>query len=213
MQGDQATKLLLQEDYTETYPQISPDGRWMAYQSNEEGQVEIYVRPFPDVNGGKWKVSTRGGEKHRWSSDGQELFYWTDDALMVVAVESEPAFNFGTPEVLLQRQPFVSYSMGAFRISWDNHPDNQRFLMIKHGATEDDQSAAGTPRKINIILNWFEELKQKVPTDRLRRFRGRQIDRQQRRMLEKHAFIQSDLPCLNQQAGIPLPTAALAAYN
>jgi Tol biopolymer transport system component len=142
---------------------VSPDGRWMAYLSNESGQVEIYVRPFPDVNGGKWKVSTSGGTMHRWSPDGRELYYWTSDALMVVAVESEPTFNAGTPEVLLQRTPVWSFSMGSAGISWDNHPDGKRFLMIKPAEATEDDSTQGKPRKFNVVVNWFEELKERIP--------------------------------------------------
>ena len=75
MEGDRKWKPLLQEKYHETQPQISPDGRWMAYVSDESGKSEVYVRPFPDVDKGKWQVSTSGGDSPLWSPDGRELFY------------------------------------------------------------------------------------------------------------------------------------------
>jgi hypothetical protein len=105
---------------------------------------------------------------HRWSPDGQELYYWTRDALMVVSVESEPSFNAGTPEVLLQRAPFWSFSMGSQGISWDVHPDGKRFLMIKLAEATDEESteeesAEEEPQRIIVVLNWFEELKERVP--------------------------------------------------
>jgi serine/threonine protein kinase/Tol biopolymer transport system component len=165
MEGDKAIELLLHKNYTETVPLISPNGKWMAYMSDESGQYDIYVCPFPDVNGGKWKVSTNLGLFPRWSWDGRELFYWTGDALMVVAVESEPTFKYGNPEVLLPRRPMISLVMGSTGISWDNHPDDKRFLVIKPGTIADDQTAAEAPRKIVIVTNWFEELKERVPVE------------------------------------------------
>ena len=82
--SDQTIKPLLNEKHTETVPQVSPDGRWMAYTSDETGQNEIYVRPFPEVNEGKWQVSTGGGDSPLWSPDGRELFYRSGDTVMVV---------------------------------------------------------------------------------------------------------------------------------
>ena len=102
MEGDHARKPLLQEKYSETEPQISPDGRWMAYASNESGKSEVYVRPFPDVNKGKWQVSTSGGNSPLWSPDGRELFYRSGDAAMAVRVETEPTFKPGKPTVLFR---------------------------------------------------------------------------------------------------------------
>ena len=98
--------------------------------------------------------------------DGRELYYWTDDALMVVPVETEPEFKPGMPKVLLKRNPVISYTIGSSGISWDVSPDGKRFLMIKSpssGISSSGIAFAGDLRKINIVLNWFEELKQRVP--------------------------------------------------
>jgi serine/threonine protein kinase len=98
MEGSEDLKPLLEEKHSVYYPRISPDGRWMAYQSDETGNGEIYVRPFPEVNKGRWQVSANGGISPLWSRNGEELFYWNDDALMVVPVETAPTFVHGTPK-------------------------------------------------------------------------------------------------------------------
>jgi dipeptidyl aminopeptidase/acylaminoacyl peptidase len=160
MEGDHVRKPLLQEKYVEKDPMVSPDGRWMAYASNESGRYEVYVRPFPDVNNGQWQVSTSGGNTPLWSPDGRELYYHIGDAAMAVPVETGSAFSHGKPKVLFQLKTTVRLS--GIDLSdwtyWDISPDGKRFLMWK----ETDAAAEG-PRKINIILNWTEELKQRVP--------------------------------------------------
>jgi Tol biopolymer transport system component len=153
VEGDRARKPLLQNG---VQPQISPDGRWIAYASGESGQNEVYVRPFPEVNKGKWQVSTSGGSSPIWSPDGRELFYISNEnSVMATAVTTKPAFSLGTPKALF-RSKYVSPNTTDSGTPWDIGPDGKRFLMIKSAAD------AG-PRKINIVLNWFEELKQRVP--------------------------------------------------
>jgi Tol biopolymer transport system component len=156
MEGDLTLKPLLQEDYQETQPAISPDGHWMAYTSDESRANEIYVRSFPDVNREKRQVSTSGGDSPLWSPDGRELFYLCGNAVMAVSVKTQPSFDIvGTPQVL-----FRGTYLGS---NWDISPDGKLFLMIKPPGTSGEESAAEAPRKINIVLNWFNELKQKVP--------------------------------------------------
>jgi Tol biopolymer transport system component len=161
VEGDRKWRPLLQEKFYEAYPQISPDGRWMAYKSGESyGEGEIYVRPFPGANSGKWQVSTGGGEDPLWSLDGRELFYRNDNSVIAVEVQTEPTFKVGKPEVLFQRPYFSSsYHM------WDLSPDGKRFLMIKMPAVITDLATLEIPRKINIVLNWLEELKDRVPVN------------------------------------------------
>jgi serine/threonine protein kinase/Tol biopolymer transport system component len=161
MERDQAPKPLLNGKYYEVFPKISPDGQWMTYMSGESGRDEVYVRPFPEVDKGRWTVSTNGGTYPLWSGDRQDLLYWTDDALMVVPVQTTPTFRFGTPKALFQRTPARITVFGLTRIPWDISPDGKRFLMMKPPASTGP--AAETPRKINIVLNWTEELKQRVP--------------------------------------------------
>jgi Tol biopolymer transport system component len=155
MEGGRTPKLLLQEKYGEDEPQISPDGRWIAYESDESGRWEIYVRSFPDVeSGGRWQVSASGGEFPLWAPNGKELFYRSPDAIMAVPVETKPTLKLGTPKSL-----FPNRYVGQFDIS----PDGKRFLMLKPAPAADEKTKAEAPQKIVVVLNWLEELKQRVP--------------------------------------------------
>jgi Tol biopolymer transport system component len=102
MEGDRKFKPLLNEKYQEAQPQISPDGRWMVYTSDESGQNQIYVRPFPEVNSGRWQISTSGGDSPLWSSDGREIFYRNGDAIMGTSVKTVPTFSLETPRILFR---------------------------------------------------------------------------------------------------------------
>ncbi len=171
MNGDRKWEPLLQENYGEVQPQISPDGQWMAYTSDESGQSEIYVRPFPELDKGRYQISPGGGNSPLWSPSGRELFYRNSDAAMAVPVSTNPNFSAGTPKVLFRGT--YSYAVGITssgfnmteifsRITWDISPHDERFLMMKR--TGEAVSSDMGPRKIHIVLNWFEELKQRVPT-------------------------------------------------
>jgi len=159
IEGDHKWRPLLQEKYAEAQPKISPDGRWMAYCSGESGKAEIYVRPFPDVNKGRWQVSTSGGNSPLWSPNDQELFYRNGDSIMAVAVEAGQTFKCGKPEPLFRGTYTPAY--GSDTHPWDISPDGKRFLMMKD--VRATPSASTGPRKISIVVNWLEELKQRVP--------------------------------------------------
>jgi Tol biopolymer transport system component len=140
------TKPLFQAKWTVRNAQFSPDGRWMAYASNETGSMEIYVSSFPSGNG-KWQVSSGGGQEPRWRQDGKELFYLSADGkMMAVAVTTGASFKAVSPVALFQthrRQP-LSY-LDAF--SYDVSGDGQRFLI----ATKVDEANAAP---LSILLNW-----------------------------------------------------------
>jgi hypothetical protein len=121
------------------------------------------VRPFPEVNKGKVQVSTSGGNSPLWSPDGRELLYLSEDnSVMAVAVEKKPTTRFGTSKMLF-RNTNLGIGMGS-GTPWDIHPDGKRFLMIKPPASTGALPTAAGPRpKINVVVNWFEELKQRVP--------------------------------------------------
>jgi eukaryotic-like serine/threonine-protein kinase len=158
IEGGQKWRPLLKEKYLETRPRISPDGQWMAYVSDESGRDEIYVRPFPAVDSGKWQVSTNGGNYPLWSPDGHELFYAGGNGQMAVPIKTAPNFSFETAKILFRRE---NYTGG------DITPDGKRFLLIK--PVSDTTSAAAPSaaenyyRRINIVLNWTEEMKQRGP--------------------------------------------------
>ncbi len=163
MEGEHPYKALLQQKYTELQPKISADGRWMAYMSDESGEGEIYVRPFPDIDKGKYKVSLNGGNSPLWSPDGRELFYRRNDEVIRVTVETKPTFNAGKPETLF-RGDYLQLSQKIDAHPWDISPDGKRFLMMRTGKRTDEKKANSAAPKINIVLNWTEELKQRVPT-------------------------------------------------
>jgi serine/threonine protein kinase/Tol biopolymer transport system component len=164
MEGKREVKELLQEKYVELEPQISPDGRYVAYQSDESGKGEIYVRSFPDVNKGKWQVSSGGGGSPLWSPDGRELFYRSGDATMTVEVETEPTFKRGNPKTLFKGMYYSSSILKVTYTPWDIHPDGKKFLMIKPAASTAAAPTKASPQaKIIVVVNWFEELKQRVP--------------------------------------------------
>jgi eukaryotic-like serine/threonine-protein kinase len=151
---DRKAQPFLRTQFDEAVPQFSPDGRWLAYISNESGRYEIYVQPYPGP-GGKWQISTEGGTEPVWNRNGRELFYRSDDKMMAVEIATQPGFAAGTPRMLFEGR----YAPAPFpTANYDVSPDGQRFLMVKPS----EQEAATT--QINVVLNWFEELKQKVPT-------------------------------------------------
>ncbi len=153
MEGEFPSQPLLDDEFTLTAAAISPSGRFIAYGSNESGQPEIYVRPFPNVDDGKWQISRDGGVEPVWAPQGQELFYRSNQALIVVGIKTEPTFTQGSPAVLFTG----NYLTGQINRQYDVGPDGQRFLMIKQEQTGITQ--------INVVLNWFEELKRLVPTE------------------------------------------------
>ena len=149
---------VIQTAFSEGNAEIAPDGRWLAYESNESGRDEIYVRPFPDVAGGRQQVSTDGGQKPLWSRDGRELFYVSPQGvLMGVRREPGPLWRHSRPEPILENKYFLS---GAGR-SFDIAKDGQRFLMIK----ERSASAEGPANRIIVVQHWTEELNRLVPAN------------------------------------------------
>jgi DNA-binding SARP family transcriptional activator/Tol biopolymer transport system component len=133
--------------FTEMSPALSPNGRWLAYSSNETGEDEIYVVPFPNTGAGKWAISARGGTEPLWSHRGRELFYRAASGdLVAVAVNTNPRFSLGRSAALFPAAGFASLRFGP---QYAVAPDDRRFLMIR----------AGTPDKLIVVENWFEELR------------------------------------------------------
>ena len=149
--GDRKAQLFLQTPFNEQAPQFSPDGRWLAYYSNESGRSEVYVQAYPGP-GGKWQISTEGGKEPLWNRKGRELFYRSGSKMMAVEITTQPTFSASTPKMLFEA---LYQSANQSSPNYDVSSDGQRFLMLK----PIEQAA-----QINVVLNWFEELNQKVPT-------------------------------------------------
>ena len=149
---------LVQTQFNEANGELSPDGRWLVYQSDESGQLEIYVRPFPAVNDGRWQVSAGGGTRPLWARNSQELFYLASDgAFMRVDVARGSTWVASAPEKLLGG----NYSLALSGRPYDISLDGERFLMTKVGGGSESTPASS----FVVVQNWTEELKRLVPTN------------------------------------------------
>ena len=147
--GDRKPFPVVQTTATEDQGQFSPDGHWLAYTSNESGQAEVYVIPFPPSPGTKWLVSRGGGAQPRWRRDGKELFYISADSqMMSVEVSTRPTFQSGTPHPMFQSD-IVDTGIRTGPISWDLAPDGKRFLIITPNSSETSTAT--------VVLNWRQE--------------------------------------------------------
>ena len=153
LDADGTATPLLESGAREERPSVSPDRRWIAYESDESGQREIYVRPLADPAGGQWLVSVGGGsadDEPLWSPTGREIFYRTGTQMMRVPVNAESSFDSGNPEAVFQT---TGYGGGRNR-RFDVSPDGRRILIPRFGTDE-----------LVVVLNWLEELKRLVPVD------------------------------------------------
>ena len=151
--GDTTLVPLLTTPAQETSPALSPDGRWLAYASDESGTSEVYVRPFPDVASGRWQVSLNGGTAPRWARSGRELFYVNGGQEMVAApVRAGAGFEVDQPKVLF---PAISYILSPSYPIYDVAADNRGFLMVRSAAATEET-------EVILTQNWFQELKARV---------------------------------------------------
>jgi serine/threonine-protein kinase len=161
--GDTEGELVpfLATPFQESEASFSPDGRWVAYQSNESGRTEVYVRPFPPA-GGRWQVSDEGGSYARWAHDGSELYYRTDEGIMVVNVTTTgDSFSASRPRVLAAGNfmgGFTGIAVGGTNFAdYDVAPDG-RFVMFPRAGEE-----APNVQLARVVVNWFPELQRLVP--------------------------------------------------
>jgi serine/threonine-protein kinase len=151
---------LVQTQFNETNGIVSPDGRWLAYDANDSGKNEIYVRPYPDVNSGRWQVSTGGGTRPLWSRNGQELFFTSAAGeIVAVSVGREASWSAASPRIIV-KAGFDTITPGLFGRQYDVSPDGQRFLMLKRGGADQTPVAP----QIVIVQHFDQELKRLVPT-------------------------------------------------
>jgi serine/threonine-protein kinase len=157
--GDRERRPLLTTNFNESRPAVSPDGRWIAYESDQTRQLEVHVRPFPDVDAGRWQVSSGGGQEPDWSRDGQTLFYFGPTSLMEAAIGDGPAFTFATPKATLDHAGYVGPGVPprVYAVS----SDGERLLLWKIPA----DAPGGLRFRIVVVTNWVEELKRRVPTE------------------------------------------------
>ena len=146
-EGDRQVEPLLRSPFPVEYPRVSPDGRWIAYTLNERNGDRVYVRPFPDVDAGRWPISPGEGDDPLWSQD--ELFYTaTDGAIMAVRIETERGFQVGKPQELFSGP----YPEGP-GVQYDVTHDGQRFLMFKQPVDAPE---------LTVVTHWSEELMRRV---------------------------------------------------
>ncbi len=157
---------LVRTPFNELNAEVSPDGRWLAYESDESGKNEIYVRPFPNVDAGRWQVSPGGGTRPAWARSGEELFYLAtglgSSTLMNVRVERAATWTAGTSTKLFEGPYFYTDTgvIGRGR-TYDVSPDGRRFLMLKDAGGIDDVPMS----RLVVVQNWTEELKRLVPVN------------------------------------------------
>jgi hypothetical protein len=148
--GDPKPFVFLQTPFDEREAHFSPDGRWVAYISNESGQNEVYVQTFP-ASSQRWPVSTKGGDYPRWRRDGKELFYLSADGkMMAVEVKTGGTFQPGIPEALFDLSA-VKMGLGSY-LGYDVTADGQRFLFVS-------QIAEPAASSLAVVVNWTAEAK------------------------------------------------------
>ena len=153
LDGSEKIQPFLRSSFNLSSARFSPDGHWVTYASDESGQWEIYVQPFPGP-GGKWMISSGGGQYPRWTPNGREIFYRRGDKVMAVPVETQPAFKAGTPRMWFPGEGYVGLG------NYDIAADGEHLLMLK----QEDTSTS--PKELNVILNWSEELKRRAPAEK-----------------------------------------------
>jgi len=155
LDGSTEPQPLLNSPHNEMDAVISPDERWIAYASDETGQLEIYVRPFPNVGGGTWQISDGGGIEPLWSPDGSELFFRNGVGFFSVSIRSEgAAITRGTPEEMFAG--LYMNNLGSTP-NYDMSPDGQRFLVVDESNRPSERAA------LVVVENWFEELNRLAP--------------------------------------------------
>jgi len=154
---DGEAKAWISTESAEGFPRLSPDGRWLAYISNESGRYEVYVQAYPGA-GEKITVSTDGGYEPVWSPDGRELFYRIGARMMVASIQTSPVFRSSRPRELFEGPYLSGLEIAAIATSYDMAPDGEHFLMIEGGEEEGGN-------QLHLVLNWFEELKLLAPPE------------------------------------------------
>lgn len=148
---------LVQTALADLNAEVSPDGRYLAYQSNESGRFGIYVRPFPETASGRWQISGASGTMPMWARNGRELFYFDEaNSLTAIPVQTSGAFSEGNPVRVLDAE----YAGPVLARSYDVSRAGKWFLMIKNSPAGDRNA---TPASLVVVEHWFENLTARVP--------------------------------------------------
>ncbi len=154
---DSAAVPLLTSEFDETAMALSPDGRWLAYASNESGRQEVYVRPFPDLESGRRLVSADGGSSPLWAHSGRELFYLTPaNEMMSAAVQTRPTFEVTERRTLFQFGADFVFGTRVYT-TYDITPDDRRFVFVRTVGPQQENRV-----RLVLIENMLEELKEKM---------------------------------------------------
>ena len=156
MDGDRKPRLFLESRFTLTHPEFSPDGKWIAYSSNESGRSEVYVQPYPGP-GERVTISGEGGNSSLWTANGREIVYNSGGKFLSVAVTSLNPLRTESPQLLFETKEGDYVNTTPTR-GWDATRDAQRFLLLRRQESKDQ-----AVKQIHAVLNWFEELKRRAP--------------------------------------------------
>ncbi len=148
----------LRANWNETSGTLSPDGRWLAYVSDESGVPEVYVRSFPEAEG-QQRISSDGGTQPLWAPDGAAIYFRDGNRVVRAAVTVGETFSVGSLDVLFEAE-WIADALG--RHDWDIHPNGQSFVAVKGPATEETEVGGVPIIPVQIVVNWFEELRQRM---------------------------------------------------
>ena len=152
--AERTPQALVATGFEEYAPTLSPDGRWLAYVSDESNRPEVYVRPFPDTQAAVWQISNGGGRGPLWMHNGRQLFYQNERSeLVAVQIRPSATFAWDSPRVLFD---LSRYELNPWHPTYDVTPDGGRFLMAR--------SVPDRETELVLTLNWHQELKRLVPT-------------------------------------------------
>jgi dipeptidyl aminopeptidase/acylaminoacyl peptidase len=154
---ERAVRVLLDGEFAQSEPHLSPDGRWLAYQSDESGRLEVYVRPFPALTSGRWQVSAGGGSSPRWNPDGRELLFLDGTGLAAMPIRTDPAFAVTAARRLFDVAPFGT-RLGS---DYDISPDGRQFLFVL-----DEPSPTPRPAHLVVVQHWAGEVRRRIAEGR-----------------------------------------------
>ena len=146
----------LTAQWNEGNAKFSPDGNWVAYQSDESGVPRIYIHSFPDITGQR-SISPGAGTDPTWSPDGNRIYYRNGAQFLSVDLTFQPSFSVTPPEILFEEPSYQRELVGGWLTNWDIHPDGQSFVVVR--GTNACGASGGGLGELQLVVNWFEELK------------------------------------------------------